>query len=122
MAADITRKLPLAPGRLYLILNLPARLLGEGPPGLEHHRAARTLPAFCIFLLAVAAGHLQSVKFLAAADSVCAHKNPLLHANPGHVVHPQTRTPNVFDLHGEAVCPDCGARWRRVRNDVRLIE
>jgi hypothetical protein len=28
----------------------------------------------------------------------------------------------LFDVRGEAVCPDCGARWRRVMNVIKLAE
>ena len=36
-----------------------------------------------------------------------AHRQPLLHAKPGHLVHPKTWAPSVFDM------PDCGGRWAR---------
>jgi hypothetical protein len=56
--------------------------------------------------------------------SLCdqARRQPSLHANPGHLLHPITGAPNVFDIHGFASCSTCGARWKRERNDVRLIE
>jgi hypothetical protein len=32
---------------------------------------------------------------------------------PLHLVHPENGTPMVFDEYGMAVCPMCGAKWRR---------
>lgn len=32
---------------------------------------------------------------------------------PLHVVHPETGRPQVYDVHGMAICPDCGGVWRR---------
>lgn len=32
---------------------------------------------------------------------------------PNHLVHPEHGKPMVFDVYGIALCPDCGARWRR---------
>ena len=41
---------------------------------------------------------------------------------PTYLVHPVTGDHMLFDVRSEAVCPDCGARWRRVLNIVTLIE
>jgi hypothetical protein len=32
---------------------------------------------------------------------------------PLHLVHPENGKPMVFDEYGMAVCPTCGAKWRR---------
>jgi hypothetical protein len=60
----------------------------------------------------------SKAKLCAQCDQ--ARRLPLLHANPGHLVHPVTGAPNMFDIHGNAICPNCSARWKRERNDVRL--
>jgi len=41
---------------------------------------------------------------------------------PWHVVHPITSELLVYNARGEAVCPDCGARWHHVGNLIRLAE
>jgi len=40
---------------------------------------------------------------------------------PRHLVRPVTGDAMLFDVRGEAVCPDCGARWRRMLNVVQLL-
>ena len=40
---------------------------------------------------------------------------------PTHLVHPVTGDLMLFDVRGEAICPTCRARWRRVLNVVTLI-
>jgi len=40
---------------------------------------------------------------------------------PRHLVRPVTGDATLFDVRGEAVCPDCGARWRRMLNVVQLL-
>ncbi len=41
---------------------------------------------------------------------------------PMHVVHPEHGKPLVFDVRGEAICPDCGTRWRSKRdNSVEIV-
>ncbi len=39
---------------------------------------------------------------------------------PTHLVHPVTGDRMLFDVRSIAVCPDCGARWRRVLNRVEI--
>lgn len=46
--------------------------------------------------------------------------NPL-HRLPAHLVHPEHGKPDVFDVHGRAKCPTCGAMWRRDWRGVRLV-
>lgn len=41
---------------------------------------------------------------------------------PMYLVHPTTGDHMLFDVRCEAVCPDCGARWRRVLNVITLVE
>ena len=41
---------------------------------------------------------------------------------PSHVVHPVTNKPRVYDIYGNAKCPDCGAIWHRQRNEAILVE
>jgi hypothetical protein len=41
---------------------------------------------------------------------------------PGHVVHPVTGKPRLYDVHGNAKCPDCGALWHQRRNQAMLVE
>ena len=41
---------------------------------------------------------------------------------PRHLVHPLTGVPMLFDVRSEAVCPTCGARWRRMLNVIKLVE
>ena len=40
--------------------------------------------------------------------------------SPTHLVHPKTGAHMLFDVHGLAACPECGAQWRRVLNMVTL--
>jgi hypothetical protein len=41
---------------------------------------------------------------------------------PRHLVHPVTGDVMLFDVRGEAVCPTCGARYRRTLNVIALVE
>jgi hypothetical protein len=41
---------------------------------------------------------------------------------PTYLVHPVSGEVMLFDVHGEAVCPDCGARYRRTLNVIALVE
>lgn len=41
--------------------------------------------------------------------------------SPLHLVHPAHGEHMLFDIFGEAVCPVCRARWRRVRNQPALV-
>jgi hypothetical protein len=49
-----------------------------------------------------------------------AHTDKLFR-NPRHLVHPESGELMLFDIRSEAVCPDCGARWRRVLNVIELV-
>lgn len=40
---------------------------------------------------------------------------------PAHLVNPVSGKPNLFDVHGNAVCPTCGAVWHRRLNKVELV-
>lgn len=40
---------------------------------------------------------------------------------PTHLVHPEHGKPLVFDVRSEAVCPDCGTRWRRSNRDNSVV-
>ena len=42
--------------------------------------------------------------------------------NPMPLAHPVTGDAMLFDVRGEAVCSNCGARYRRVLNIITLIE
>jgi hypothetical protein len=50
-----------------------------------------------------------------------ARDDPLF-KHPRHLVHPATGDHMMFDVHGHAKCPECGAQWRRVLNMVSLID
>jgi uncharacterized Zn-finger protein len=41
---------------------------------------------------------------------------------PTHLVHPVIGDPMLFDVRGEAVCPTCGARYRRTLNLIALVQ
>ena len=41
---------------------------------------------------------------------------------PRHLVHPVTGDAMLFDVRGEAVCPTCGARYRRTLNVIALVQ
>ena len=41
---------------------------------------------------------------------------------PRHLVHPETGDLMLFDVRSEAVCPTCGARYRRTLNVIVLVE
>jgi uncharacterized Zn-finger protein len=41
---------------------------------------------------------------------------------PTHLVHSIDGEPMLFDVRGEAVCPDCGVRYRRTLNVIALVE
>jgi hypothetical protein len=57
----------------------------------------------------------------AAGTSGAARDDPILNT-PGHLVHPMTCDLMLFDVRGEAVCPTCGARYRRTLNVIALAE
>jgi hypothetical protein len=38
-----------------------------------------------------------------------------------HLVHPEHGKRMVFDVRGEAVCPDCHTRWRATRRNTAEI-
>jgi hypothetical protein len=38
------------------------------------------------------------------------------------LVHPIGGEPMLFDVRGEAISRDCGTRWRRSLNVVKLVE
>jgi len=40
---------------------------------------------------------------------------------PTYLAHPVTGEAMLFDVPSEAVCPDCGARYRRTLN-VKVIQ
>jgi hypothetical protein len=42
--------------------------------------------------------------------------------SPAHLVHPVSGRPRLFDVNGNAKCPDCGAIWHRRRNETVLVE
>lgn len=42
--------------------------------------------------------------------------------NPLHLVHPVDMTVGLFDVRGEAICPICRSRWRRLTNEAVLLE
>jgi uncharacterized Zn-finger protein len=41
---------------------------------------------------------------------------------PTYLVHPVTGELMLFDVRGEAICPHCGARYRRTLNVIALAE
>ena len=41
---------------------------------------------------------------------------------PMHLVHPETGDLMLFDVRSEAVCPTCGARYRRTMNVIALVD
>jgi hypothetical protein len=51
---------------------------------------------------------------------VIVRDQPIL--KPRHLVHPATDDLMLFDVCGEAVCPTCGARYRRTLNVIALAE
>lgn len=58
-----------------------------------------------------------------ALCAVCvAARDDKLFRNPTHLVHPTGGEAMLFDVRGEAICPTCGARWRRTLNVVKLVE
>jgi hypothetical protein len=40
---------------------------------------------------------------------------------PVHLVNPETGAVMLFDVRGEAVCPTCGAHYRRTLNVIALV-
>jgi hypothetical protein len=50
-----------------------------------------------------------------------AHTDKLFR-NPWHLVHLESGELMPFDIRSEAVCPDCGARYRRTLNVIALLE
>jgi hypothetical protein len=40
---------------------------------------------------------------------------------PPDVVHPVGGQDVVFDAHGHAVCPICGAQWHRTNEGMALV-
>lgn len=54
------------------------------------------------------------------AACIRASRDPLF-STPAHLVHPESGRPGLFDIHGNAICPDCGALWHRPRNEVKLV-
>lgn len=53
-------------------------------------------------------------------DKCVSVRDDPLFSRPAHLVHPVTREPMLFDMHGRAACPECGAQWRRLLNHVEL--
>ena len=47
-------------------------------------------------------------------------EQPLI--KPTHLVHPVRGELMLFDVRGEAVCPTCGARYRRTLNVIARVE
>jgi uncharacterized Zn-finger protein len=54
------------------------------------------------------------------ARCVIVRDQPIM--TPTHLVHPMTGDLMPFDVRGEAVCPTCGARYRRTLNVIALVE
>jgi hypothetical protein len=50
---------------------------------------------------------------------VIVRDQPLM--QPRHLIRPVTGDAMLFDVRGEAVCPTCGARYRRTLNVVALV-
>jgi len=51
----------------------------------------------------------------AASDNECTQA-------PSHVVHPLLGKTGLYDIYGNAKCPECGAVWHRRRNQAMLVE
>ena len=56
---------------------------------------------------------------LCADCDLAAHDAKL--RNTSHLTHPERVAKMVFNTWGEAVCPNCGARWRRAHGDAVLV-
>jgi hypothetical protein len=48
-------------------------------------------------------------------------KHPGIFWTPPHLVHPVTRTPNLYDMRGHAECPDCRTLWRRSPRGASML-
>lgn len=40
---------------------------------------------------------------------------------PPHLVHPSRRVRGLFDISGNAECPECGALWHRGPRGMKLV-
>lgn len=54
-------------------------------------------------------GAVMSKKRKALCESCEAARDNEMVPAPSHVVHPLTGKPRVYDVNGNAKCPDCGA-------------
>jgi uncharacterized Zn-finger protein len=63
----------------------------------------------------------NTIKKPAALCRICVIVRDQPSMKPTHLVHPVTGDAMLFDVRGEAVCPTCGARYRRTLNVVTLI-
>jgi hypothetical protein len=52
---------------------------------------------------------------------VFARDDPLF-KHPTHLVHPVTAELMLFDVRSQAICPTCGARYRRTMNVIALVD
>ena len=57
---------------------------------------------------------------LGVSGCIIVREQPIM--KPRHLVHPVTGDLMLFDVRGEAVCPTCGARYRRTLNVIALVE
>src|ERR1700716_3325298 len=61
-------------------------------------------------------GHFNPTQKPSKLSHLCdlGRGEPLM--KPMHLVHPETGDLMLFDARSEAVCPTCGARYRRTQN------
>ena len=75
----------------------------------------RLLRGRCIF------GAVTAKKRKALCELCEAARDNDMMPAPSHVVHPVTNKPRVYDVYGNAKCPDCAAIWHRRRNLAALV-
>jgi hypothetical protein len=67
-------------------------------------------------------GHFNPAQKPSSLCRLCeiVREQPLM--KPMRLVHPETGNLMLFDVRSEAVCPTCGARYRRTMNVIALVD
>jgi hypothetical protein len=64
----------------------------------------------------------RRVKNPATLCRLCVIMRDQASMTPTHLVHPVTGDAMLFDVRSEAICPTCGARYRRTLNVIALLK
>ena len=67
-------------------------------------------------------GHFNPAQEFSSLCPLCEIVRDQPPMKPMHLVHPVTGDLMLFDERSEAVCPTCGARYRRTLNVIALVD